>query len=186
MDTLSLNRILIDGTLFCAVTGVLVFGSLYLNPRLWLQDYPKEMQAKVPPLTSDEKRMRAILAVVVILLAVGIPFLSVRQLRADNGGSMTFLAAYVNAYLVFQLFNLFDAVVIDFLVLTLMSPKFAVLPGTEGMEYLYRNWGDARRQLSERRGDRAGVLRADCVPGEPVTLARLGPSCAILLAWQTS
>ena len=27
------------------------------------------------------------------------------------------------------------------LILTLMKPKFAVIPGAEGMEYLYRDWG---------------------------------------------
>lgn len=140
MDSLSFKRVLIDGSLLCAVMGILIFGSLYLNPRLWLQDYPKEMQAKTPPLTPREQWARAVFAVTIMLLVVGIPFLSVRQLRADTGGSITFLLAFVNTYLVFQMFNLFDAVVIDFLVLTLMKPKFAVLPGAEGMEYLYHDW----------------------------------------------
>jgi hypothetical protein len=137
---LSLQRILIDGTLLSLAMGVIVVGSLYYNPRLWLQDYPKAMQAKVPPLTASEKRIRNFLILPVLLAFIGWPLLSVQQLRAENGGTLPFLTAYLHVFFVANMFNLFDALVIDFLFLTLMKPKFAVLPGTEGMEYLYHDW----------------------------------------------
>lgn len=31
------------------------------------------------------------------------------------------------------MFNLFDALVLDYLILTWMQPRFAILPGTEGL-----------------------------------------------------
>ena len=56
MNMLPLTDILIYGLLMSIVTGVLILGSLYINPRIWLQDYPAEIRAKVPPNTPDEKR----------------------------------------------------------------------------------------------------------------------------------
>jgi hypothetical protein len=44
----ALTRVLIDGAILSAALSVVVLGSLYYNPRLWLHDYPKEIQAKVP------------------------------------------------------------------------------------------------------------------------------------------
>ncbi|MBL8160535.1 MAG: hypothetical protein JNJ61_01010, partial [Anaerolineae bacterium] len=48
-------------------------------------------------------------------------------------------SAYVNAFLVLNAFNLFDALVIDYLVLTLMQPRALHVPGIEGMEYALRD-----------------------------------------------
>jgi hypothetical protein len=141
MNTLSLQRILVDGTLLSLTMGILILGSLRYNPRLWLQDYPKEMRAKVPPLTPQEKRQQWLLVIPFFLIMIGLPLGSTYLLRMQNGGTIPFLTAYLNTALVLNIFNLFDAVVLDILIFTLMKPKFAALPGTEGMEYLYRDWG---------------------------------------------
>jgi hypothetical protein len=138
---LSVSRILIDGTVLCLVIGVMIMGSLYINPRLWLQDYPAEIRAKVPPLSAREKRMRYMVAVPFLLLLLGGPVYSTLLLRAEYGGALPFGIAYLHVFLLLQLFNLFDAVVLDLLILALMQPKFATIPGAEGMEYLYRDWG---------------------------------------------
>jgi hypothetical protein len=137
---LSLNRMLVDGTLLSLGLGVLVLGSLYYNPRLWLQDYPAPIRAKVPPIKPTEKRQQRILMIPLLLLMFSIPLYSTYQSRLENGGSISFITAYVNTFVVSNIFNLFDAVVLDLLILTLMKPKFAVIPGAEGMEYLYRDW----------------------------------------------
>jgi hypothetical protein len=65
----------------------------------------------------------------------------VAGLRSAYDGAVPFLTAYLHFFGVLSIFNLFDAVVLDLLVLTFMKPKFAVIPGAEGMEYLYHNWG---------------------------------------------
>lgn len=137
----SLTRVLIDGAILSVALSVLILGSLVYNARLWLHDYPKEIQAKVPPLTPREKRDR----MVVVLLFFGVMFgtlaYSLVGLRAAYGGSVPFASAYLHFFAVLSLFNLTDAVVLDLLILTWMKPKFAVIPGAEGMEYLYHNWG---------------------------------------------
>ncbi len=141
MDTFSITRILVDGTVLSLLLGVLVLGSLYYNPRLWLQDYPAEVRAKVPPMTPQEKRRQRVMMIPILLLMIGLPLYSAHMLRMENGGTITFLSAYLNTFLVINIFNLFDAVVLDLLLLTFLMPHFAVIPGTEGMEYLNRNWG---------------------------------------------
>jgi hypothetical protein len=129
---MNIARILIDGTLLSLIMGVLIFGSLWYNPRLWLQDYPKAIQAKVPPLTPQEKQEQKLLMIPFLLAMIGIPFWSAYQL----GGEAPFLTVYLTAFLVTNIFNLFDAVVIDWLVLIVLKPKFALIPGTEDMAHL--------------------------------------------------
>jgi hypothetical protein len=141
MQGLSLTQILIDGAILCAGMSVLILGSLYYNPRLWLQDYPKEIQAKVPPLTPREKRERLIVAALFLVVAALTLINSIARLEAANGGSVSFLTAYLHVFGVLSIFNLFDAVVLDLIILTGFKPKFAMIPGAEGMEYLYHDWG---------------------------------------------
>jgi hypothetical protein len=137
----ALTRVLTDGAILSAALGVVTMGSLYYNARLWLHDYPKEIQAKVPPITPREKRDRNVVVILFFAALLGILAYSVAGLRSAYGGSVPFLTAYLHFFGVLSLFNLFDAVVLDLLILTGMKPKFAVIPGAEGMEYLYHNWG---------------------------------------------
>ncbi len=129
MDMLS--RILIDGSILCLVMGALIFGSLAYNPRLWIQDFPKAIQAIVPPLTASEKRIQRLFFVPFLLAMLGIPLYSTWLLKQQNGGELTFVSAWLNTFFVTSLFNLFDALVIDLLVLTFIKPHFAFNIGVE-------------------------------------------------------
>jgi hypothetical protein len=141
MDGLSLPRIALDGLLLVSLMTVIVVGSLYANPRLWLQDYPKSIRAKVAPNTSQEKRAQKILMVLFLGSMIGVLYYSNAQLKAANGGSISFGTAWLNTFILFNIVNLFDAVVIDWLFLTLMKPKFIVLPGTTIAEYaVFNDW----------------------------------------------
>jgi hypothetical protein len=72
---------------------------------------------------------------------IGILYYSNAQLKAANGGSITFLTAWLNTFILFNIGNLFDAVVIDWLILTMMKPKFMILPGTTLAEYaMFNDW----------------------------------------------
>jgi hypothetical protein len=146
LDSLALQRILINGTVLSLVLGVIILASLKYNARLWLQDYPKPIRDKVPPLSATEKRERAVVAVVVIGILLGGAVLQIAQLRASPAGTITFGAAYLSIFLVLAMFNLFDALVLDLIILTLFTPRFVILPGAEGMEYLFH---DYRKHLTD-------------------------------------
>jgi hypothetical protein len=134
------SQLAIDGTLYTLALTVVVIGSLLYNKRLWIQDYPKEIQALQPPLTPREKRERILMAGVLLVVMIGGLLLSNARLKAANGGSLSFLSAYLNTLALFNLFNLFDAVVIDWLLATVMKVPFMLLPGSETRMHLYRDW----------------------------------------------
>ena len=51
---LNLADILRDGAILSVLASIILMGTLWLRPRLFLQDYPKEIQAVVPPKTDFE------------------------------------------------------------------------------------------------------------------------------------
>jgi hypothetical protein len=144
LDSVVLQRTLLNGIILSLVLGVIVIGSMMYNARLWLQDYPKPIRDKVPPLSSTEKRHRLVLQVLLMGVLFGGIILEALQLKTDQTRVISFSAAYLNLFLMLSIFNLFDALVLDLFILTLLKPKFAILPGAEGMEYLFN---DYRKQL---------------------------------------
>jgi uncharacterized membrane protein len=140
LDSVALQQILISGTLLSLLLGIIVLGSLKYNARLWLQDYPKAIRDKVPPLSVVEKRERAVLAVVVIGILFGGVILETLHLRTYPAGVISFGTAYLHIFLILAMFNLFDALVLDLFIITLLKPRFVILPGAEGMEYLFHDY----------------------------------------------
>ena len=124
LDSLALQRILINGTVLSLVLGVIVLGSLMYKARLWLQDYPKPIRDMVPPLSATEKRERAVVALVLIGVLLSAIILETLQLRINQAGAISFGTAYLHIFLMLAIFNLFDAVVLDLFIITLITPKF--------------------------------------------------------------
>ena len=133
-DELSGKQILRDGAVLCGVLGTLVMASLYYNPEIWLQDYPPDVRAQYgPPRRPGTRRQQWLVAGPMLLLLLLWPVRSTRRRQAGNGGRLSFPAAFLHAAGILGLFNLFDAVVLDYLILTRMQPSFAILPGTAGL-----------------------------------------------------
>ena len=145
LDSHSLQRILLNGTILSLALGAIVLGSLIYNARLWLQDYPQPIRDMVPPLSPIEKRDRGIVVVLFLGVLLGGLILETLHLRTDPAGAISFGAAYLDIFLMLAIFNLFDALVLDLFIITLLKPRFVILPGAEGMEYLFH-------RLSETAG----------------------------------
>ncbi|CAI8993781.1 hypothetical protein EMIT079MI2_90077 [Bacillus sp. IT-79MI2] len=43
------EQMLLVGTIMSIILSIIILGSLYYNPRLWLNDYPKDIQKSVLP-----------------------------------------------------------------------------------------------------------------------------------------
>jgi hypothetical protein len=125
-------RILVDGGLLSLAGAILIFGSLRFNPRLWLQDYPKDIQNRVAPKTPHERRASLAWGVPFLAMLVGMPALSCWVVKQQSGGSVPLGFLFLDAFGVAFLFNVFDLVVIDWLIVCAMTPAFVVIPGTEG------------------------------------------------------
>ena len=60
---LNTGLILTDGIVLSIVFAVFVVGTLIWKPRMWLQDFPADIQAMIPPKTDAEKRLTILFAI---------------------------------------------------------------------------------------------------------------------------
>lgn len=127
------GQALVDGLLLSLVFGVIVIGSLRWNPRIWMQDFPEAIRATQPPLTPVEKRQKTLITVIFFAAIIGLPIWFNAQMRASMGADFTFQTSFVHTWLMFQIVNLFDAVVLDWLYIAVMKPRYLILPGSEGV-----------------------------------------------------
>lgn len=65
-------------------------------------------------------------------IAIGYVVLAGLRLKRANDGRLSFTNAFKYTYLLFMSFWTFDLVILDWLLLTTIQPKFVILPGTEG------------------------------------------------------
>lgn len=128
----NLRSILTDGFILALLASVLINAIQLINPRIFLQDYPAEIQARVMPKTSQEKRLSLILGTPFLLLLAAVPFLSTLNLKNSCSASISFFQLFFQAFGVEMIFNLVDWLILDWLIFCTWTPKFIVIPGTEG------------------------------------------------------
>jgi hypothetical protein len=149
LDSLQVQRTLLNAVILSLLLGNILLAALMYNARLFLHDFPKAIQEKVPPLSPGEKRDRMVLTVLFMGVLLGGLILETVQLRQGNvqPGSLSFGAAYLHVFLLLAIFNLFDALVLDLIVLTWLKPKCMIPPGAEGMEHLLYDYGKQLRDF---------------------------------------
>jgi hypothetical protein len=119
-------RIVQDGTLLSAVASTYLLVLLRFNPRVFVGHYPKEIREIVPPKSEKEKRMSILLA-----LLIGAPFASVLLWRTATLGSHSFWELFAYAFGVLFIFNLVDLLILDWLIVCWVKPRWVIPPGTE-------------------------------------------------------
>lgn len=129
--------ILLYGLLVSLVGSAIIFVMIWTNPRLMLRSYPKDVQAAVLPQTKAEKRQTLYWALPFWLCLLGFPVAAALTAKAAHG---SLLEVFLSAAGVLFLFNLVDWLILDWLVVCTITPRFVVLPGTEGMAG-YKNYG---------------------------------------------
>jgi uncharacterized membrane protein len=131
-------NILLYGGAGSVVLSALLLGMIWYNPRLMLQDYPKDVQQKAPPKTAAEKRLSAYLGGLFLFLLVAFPIISTMMLRGAQH-HLSLAGAFVNAFGVLLVFNVIDWLILDWLIFCTITPRFAIISGTEGMPG-YKNY----------------------------------------------
>ncbi len=124
---INISQLLVDSLIYVALASVLLLGLVLYNPRLMLQDYPPAIKAQVAPKTETEKRQSTIYGMPFLLALLVLPFFFVWRL---NTGA--FLPLFLHAFGVIWAFNIFDWLVLDWLVFCTITPKMFVIPGSEG------------------------------------------------------
>ena len=137
---LDFSKILVDGgVLSVAFLGIaLVIG--LTKPRLFLnkEDIPADILAAVPPKTEEEKRQSIWASIpLFIILIAGTLYSSYTFHQQSNAG---FLALFLHALIILVMISVSDLVLLDWLVLNTLTPKWVIFPGTEGFAG-YKDYG---------------------------------------------
>lgn len=147
------NSLLIDSFITILFFTLFVGGTLAWKPRIWLHDFPPDIQALTPPKTKDEERLTNILGIPFILTLLILPVFLGWNLKNLMGESFTFGTAFAYAYLL--MFNIiaWDTVVIDWIApLLFLDPQNPPFPGTEGAkgyrDYLFHLKGGIKGLLT--------------------------------------
>jgi hypothetical protein len=130
---LDINRLIADGVILSILALLFIMITLWINPRIMLHDYPKDIQAKAPPKTPQEKQLSLFLGIPFLLLLFAFPFMSSLTLKHQTQGQISFGALFANSFGVAFIFNIFDWLLLDWLMFCTITPRFVVIPGTEGM-----------------------------------------------------
>ena len=127
--------VVVDGAVLCAALGTLILGSLAYNPRLWLNDAPPRVRALAPPLTPDEQRARLVTGVLFLVILIAVSAWSAARLYARHAAAPPFAMVFAHFVAVFFLFNLFDLVVIDWLIVLIVRPRFLTRLSVPDLSY---------------------------------------------------
>ena len=131
---LDLGKILFDGIVFALIGGAFILGIMAWNPRLFLNkgDFPADILAAVPPKTPSERRQGLLVGIPFLLAIIAVPLMSTWQFRQQAGGEASLLLLALHAFAILMAFSLFDLLVLDLLLFCTITPRFMVVPGTEG------------------------------------------------------
>jgi hypothetical protein len=130
--TPELYRFLVDAGIYIALATLLLVGLVLYNPRLMLQDYPPAIQQVVPPKTEAERRLSIRLGLPFLLALLIYPIYATFVHQARSAGGTGFVALWQYAFGLAFAFNLWDWLVLDWLVFCTITPKAFVIPGSEG------------------------------------------------------
>lgn len=127
--TLDGTLILVHGGAVALAASALILLALRRNPRLFLKHFPKAVIAAQPPLSQAEKVAGYTFALPLFLVLVGGPVASTLVAAGGKGVPYDPVSLWVHAFLVGMVFNVFDWLVLDELVLGLGKPRWALPPG---------------------------------------------------------
>ena len=128
---LSIKRVLVDGTILSVLLSIVICGSLYVDPLMWISDYPPDIQAAVGAV--EVPLSQTVIIGICFGVVIGVVLCSNAKLRQRNDGKLPFLAAFINGALILFFFAVWDLLVLDWLMFVTIQPDFVVIPGTKGM-----------------------------------------------------
>lgn len=146
--------VLKTGSTMCLLAGGYLLLLLRVWPRGFLRRFPDEVRAAVPPLSPRERILGTLISLPLLLMLLGFPAATAWAFRSGYGFE-GFMAPFFGAYAVWMLFNLFDWLVLDELLLGVLRPGWLVLKGAEHVPLRFDRVGHA---VSFLRGSVGGAV----------------------------
>jgi hypothetical protein len=118
------------------VNGYILLVMILTSPRIWgYTDYPEVIKNKVPPQTKREKLLATLIGLPWFIFVLGFPVFSTYALKAKLGSEIPFSIAFLNVLVLTLLATLGDLVILDWLLISKITPKFVIIPGSEEADY---------------------------------------------------
>jgi hypothetical protein len=131
------NTVVVDSLVFAGIANLyLLLMMITTSPRVWgYSDYPEAVKEKVPPQTRGEKLTALVFGLPWFAFLLAYPFFGAYRLKAGLGEDFTFAIASVHLFAMLQLASLVDLVVLDWLIVSRITPKFVMIPGSDEADY---------------------------------------------------
>ena len=131
------KTVVTDSLIFAGIANLYLFLIMITtSPRVWgYSDYPDAIKEKVPPPARKEKLTAALLGLPWAAFLLAFPFFASFRMRAAMGDDFTLVIAFIHFLAMYQLASLVDLVVLDWLIVSKITPKFVIIPGSERADY---------------------------------------------------
>lgn len=123
------------GALLSALLSVLIIGSLYYRPMIWIDDAPAVIQAAALPMSAGDRRAKQLTGALFFAIMFGVAAVSLWQLRELSGGTLAYVEAALSLFIIFETFNLVDLLILDWLLIEWWQPAWLAIPGAEGLRF---------------------------------------------------
>lgn len=132
-----INYVITQGLFYAVIVNAYLFLIMItLSPRIWgYSDYPEEVKNKVAPPTRREKLMGGLVGLPWFVFVLSFPIFSTYVLKAKLGNEISFWIAFIHLTTMMMLTNLGDLVILDWLIVSTITPKFVIIPGSEEGDY---------------------------------------------------
>ncbi len=126
-----LLQALVFGGLISAWMVAVIILSLRWNPEIWVNDYPPEIRAALPPKSERARRQTLWVSIPTFVVLIGLLAWLVNRLYAVAGGFPGFGEVALALWIALQTFNLVDLLLVDWLLVETWRPAFVYMPGAE-------------------------------------------------------
>ena len=116
----------IHALIYAVIFSTFILSTLFINPRMWLHDYPDKIKEIAPGKTEKEKKQTLVLSVFFIPIFIGYPIITI--LIYEN--PVTFFGLFLHFLILFQFTNLIDLLILDWIIFCTITPKWIIIPGT--------------------------------------------------------
>ena len=131
------GNIFFESFVYCGLSTIALTIIGAKNPRIMLHKYPKEIQAAVPPRTDIEKKQARIYAVPFLLVTIFYPLYSGWHICSSQ--HLSFGEMFMHVWTLMLAFNIYDLIILDWLMFCTITPRFIVIAGTAGNKG-YKNY----------------------------------------------
>lgn len=124
------SKALIEGLGISVIMCMWIAVIIKINPRYEMKSYPKEITNLVSPQTKKEKKGFLKIALPMVLIVItGIVYFIYNDYKNID---VSYITLFIHTFVVFQVWNIFDLFIMDWLIFCTVQPKFMIMPGTDG------------------------------------------------------